>query len=239
MKRISMWSGPRNVSTAIMYSFHHRGDCHVVDEPFYACYLETTGIEHPGRKETLALHESDSQKVIDSLVDKDYEKEILFMKNMPHHMLGIDLGFIQSFENFFLIREPRAMIASYIKKIPDVKMSDLGLDLQYRLFEELRLEGKEPAVIDSYELLRNPQEVLSKLCAKLDITFLDSMTKWDAGPIAQDGAWAKFWYANVHASKGLGAPKEPGTTELPAHLEELAQECEKYYLDLKKYEIRP
>ncbi|NNK80313.1 MAG: sulfotransferase family protein, partial [Flavobacteriales bacterium] len=141
MKRISMWSGPRNVSTAIMYAFHHRGDCHVIDEPFYAHYLKTTGLDHPGRDRTLEVHESNAEMVITSLVDGQYDKDFLFMKNMPHHMVDIDLSFITAFDNFFLIREPRAMISSYIKKIPDVSMSDLGLDVQFDMYDMLIKQG--------------------------------------------------------------------------------------------------
>lgn len=234
-----MWSGPRNVSTAMMYSFHHRGDTLVVDEPFYSYYLKRTGIDHPGRTEILEAHESNQAKVIHSLCEHDYGKEILFMKNMPHHMGGVDMSFISSFQNFFLIREPRKMIASYIQKIPDVKMSDLGLDLQYELFLRLKEEGAEVPVIDSQVLLTDPGKVLRKLCASLGVPFHDAMLNWEPGAIPEDGIWAKYWYANVHASTGLGAPKASSEVILPKELESLAEACEYYYRELKKEEIKP
>ncbi|MCL4149475.1 UNVERIFIED_CONTAM: hypothetical protein GTU68_053537 [Idotea baltica] len=230
-----MWSGPRNVSTAFMYFFHHRGDCHVIDEPFYAFYLDRTGIVHPGREAILASQNHDADSVKSALVDRDYDKEILFMKNMPHHMVGIDLSFVERFNNFFLIREPRAMIASYIKKIPEPSMSDLGLDLQYRLFNSLWEKGQSPPVVDSLDLLNNPESVLRRLCERLAIPWDPSMLTWSAGAIPQDGAWAQYWYANVHASTGFAPPSGARENLIPAHLEPLVQECEYFYKELKKH----
>lgn len=238
LKRISMWSGPRNVSTAFMYSFHHRGDCEVVDEPYYAHYLKYSGIDHPMREEILASQEQDAEKVTERLRKERSEKPYLFMKNMPHHMVGLDLEFAQEFQNFFLIREPRAMIASYLQKRGEVTMKDLGLDSQYELFESLSKSGKKVPVIDSRTLLNHPREVLTKLCIHVDIPFKESMLNWPAGAISQDGIWAAHWYANVHASTGFGAPKKESEVLIPRQHEGLASLCDEYYQELKKYEVK-
>ncbi|NNC82904.1 MAG: sulfotransferase family protein [Flavobacteriales bacterium] len=237
MKRICMWSGPRNLSTAMMYSFFHRGDCHVIDEPFYAHYLVKTGLNHPGREEVIAQHETDVSQVIDSLVSQNYEQEMLFIKNMPHHMVDLDLGFMEQLTHFFLIREPRAMIASYAQKIPDVHMRDLGLDLQYEMFSSLRNGTKIPPVVDSRMLLENPRSVLQRLCKALEIPFVESMLSWPAGPIPGDGAWAQYWYGSVHRSTGWDAPRALKEIRLPEHLESLVTECEKYYEEMKTFAI--
>jgi hypothetical protein len=238
IKRISMWSGPRNVSTAFMYAFHHRGDCEVIDEPYYAYYLKHTGIEHPMREEILSVQENTAAKVTERLCKGSTEKPYLFMKNMPHHMVDVDLDFAQEFQNFFLIREPRAMIASYLQKRGNVTMKDLGLDTQYELFESLSKFGKKVPVIDSRTLLNNPRDVLTKLCFHLDIPFKESMLEWPAGAVAKDGIWAEHWYANVHRSTGFGAAKNESEVLIPRHLEGLASLCDDYYEALKKMEIR-
>jgi len=238
MKRISMWSGPRNISTAMMYFFHHRGDCCVIDEPFYGHYLKVTGLDHPGREEVMKVHEQDAEIVTKELLTKDYTAPIIFMKNMPHHMVGLDLDFARVFLNFFLIREPREMIMSYIKKIPEPQMSDLGLDLQYELFRSLCEKGVTPPVVDSFQLLSEPIAVLADLCQRLEISFEERMLKWPAGAIAQDGAWAKYWYSTVHASEGFGLAAKKEISDFPARLEGLAQECDYYYQELKKHTLR-
>lgn len=230
-----MWSGPRNISTAIMYFFHHRGDCHVIDEPFYAHYLKVTGLDHPCREEVMMVHEHDEEKVKHELLSRTYDSHILFMKNMPHHMIGVDLSFANAFQNFFLIREPRAMILSYIQKIPEPKMSDLGLDLQYDLFKSLALDSWTPPVVDSFQLLSKPKDVLADLCQRLDIPFEEMMLKWPAGAIEPDGAWAKYWYSTVHASEGFAPAVRKDISNFPSALEGLAQECEYYYQEMKKH----
>ena len=209
----------------------------MVDEPFYAYYLKNTGLDHPVRSEILAHHESDAVQVTKDLLHKEHATPILFMKNMPHHMVGLDLSFVKEFENFFLIREPREMILSYIKKIPEPKMSDLGLDLQYDLFQSLRANGQEPAVVDSFTLLSSPREVLIDLCERLGIPFMERMLAWPVGAIAQDGIWAKYWYANVHSSSGFGEAISREVSDFPRALEGLAQECEGYYHEMKKFSL--
>jgi hypothetical protein len=222
-----------------MYAFHHRGDCEVVDEPFYAYYLKFTGADHPMRDEVLAYHEQDAEKVKKELLTCATERPYLFMKNMPHHMIGLDLDFVKGFQNFFLIREPRAMIASYLQKREEVSMGDLGLDLQYQLYTSLTEHGESIPVIDSKILLEQPREVLTKLCEVLEIPFKEGMLSWPAGAIAQDGVWADHWYSSVHASEGFGLPRKEGEIRIPSELESLAAECEGYYQALKKHEIRP
>ena len=230
-----MWSGPRNISTAMMYFFHHRGDCHVVDEPFYSYYLKVSGSKHPGRKEIMSTQEQDKSEIIHNLLTKEYAEPILFMKSMPHQMVGVELNFVKNFHNFFLIREPREMLLSYIQKRPEPIMQDFGLDIQYQLFMDLQENGHSPIVIDSFELLSNPAGVISDLCSKLRIPFEERMLHWPAGAIAQEGVWAKYWYANVHASTGFGQATKKDVSSLPASIEDLAQECEHYYREMKKY----
>jgi len=239
LKRISMWSGPRNVSTAFMYAFHHRGDCAVIDEPFYAHYLQQSRAQHPMRKEVLEAQEQDANKLIQHLTSCTTSEPYLFMKNMPHHMVDVDMEFVKNFQNFFLIREPRAMIASYLQKMPEVQMSDLGLDMQHELFCKLTGQGQDVTVIDSQTLLAAPEKTLEALCKRLEIPFKESMISWPAGAIPQDGIWARHWYANVHSSAGFGKVNRAESKEIPAQLESLAKECEEYYQELKKFEIRP
>jgi hypothetical protein len=211
-----------------MYSFANRPDCTVVDEPFYAHYLKETGADHPGREEILSQHESDFRNVLEHLIFADTDTEILFLKNMPHHMVNCSMDFVEELSNFFLVREPRAMIASFIKKIPDVSMTDLGLKRQWELYADLCAKGHNPPIVDSADLLKNPRQVLSDLCGRLSIPFEETMLTWNAGPIKEDGVWAKYWYANVHASKGWSAQQSTARV-IPAAHEHLAQECEKYY----------
>jgi hypothetical protein len=209
----------------------------VVDEPFYAHYLQKTGLDHPFRAEILAHQEPDAEQVTIDLLRKEHASPILFMKNMPHHMVGLDLSFVKGFENFFLIREPREMILSYVKKIPEPRMSDLGLDLLYDLFQSLRAAGQEPAVVDSFALLSNPKEVLTDLCQRIGIAYTDRMLTWPAGAINQDGIWAEYWYANVHTSTGFAPAVRRNISDFPKALEGLAQECEGYYHEMKKFSL--
>jgi len=213
-----------------MYSFASRGDCQVVDEPFYAYYLAQTGLEHPMRTETLAVMSADFETVQNELINRQLKSNLLFIKNMPHHLVNCKLDFAHTFKNFFLIREPASMIASFIKKIPNPTMRDLGLKRQWQLFEQLKTAGQNPPIVDSADLLANPEAVLRELCQRLDIPFSDKMLKWEAGPIDADGPWADYWYANVHASTGFVRPiTQTITPTLPAELQPLLEECGRYY----------
>lgn len=200
---IAMWSGPRNLSTAMMRSFGARPDCAVLDEPFFAPYLAATGKAHPGREETLRACETDPQKVA-ALCTAAVPQPFFFQKHMPHHMLeGFPLGWAQDVKHFFLIRHPQRVIASYAKGRAAFELEDLGFAPQRRLWEQL---GRPP-VIHSETILSEPGAALRALCKAIDITFDPVMLSWDAGPRPEDGPWAPYWYESVWQSTGFsGAP---------------------------------
>ena len=225
MKIINLISGPRNLSTALMYSFSRRPDTKVIDEPFYAHYLETTGIDHPGREETLS---SMSSNLPDILKDIYSTKgcEVLFLKNMAHHHQEMDLHFLENMTNLFLVRNPKQLIASFAQVISDPTMQDIGLKKSWELFNIV--ESQNPVVLDSAEILKDPKLLLSKLCNKLSISFYDAMLSWPKGGIEEDGAWAEYWYKNVHNSTGF-VKQKTSSRELPKNCESLYIEALKYY----------
>lgn len=236
MKKICMWSGPRNVSTAMMYSFAQRKDTVVIDEPLYGHYLKVTGAQHPGREEIMREISSNGDEIMKSIMNRDYEKyEIVFMKQMSHHLIEINKDFVFETENIFLIRNPKDVISSLVNQIPNARLRDTGLDLQWDLFEEIRSKRKKPIVIDSKRLLLNPRKVLSQLCERLEIPFLKNMLSWDQGPINEDGIWAKYWYQRVHQSNGFIPYKEK--PDLSHKLLGLLEECQPYYDSLLRYEL--
>jgi hypothetical protein len=227
-KRICLWSTPRNVSTALMYSFLQRSDTTVVDEPLYSHYLKTTGALHPGREEILENMENDGEKVVKNVMLKTYTEPLVFFKQMTHHLQGINLDFLNSMKNVLLIRNPFEIINSYIKVHPTPTIDDIGMKHQFELFEKLKKRGNPFAVIDSKFLLKNPRQVLKKLCAELNISFNPNMLAWEPGARNEDGIWAKYWYENVHKSSGFMEYKRR-VIELPLDMEKLAEECFQYY----------
>lgn len=235
--RICLWSTPRTVSTAFMYAFAQRPDTRVVDEPFYASYLRASGARHPGREEILAAQENDSAKVIGDVVLGDCDRPVLFLKQMAHHLAGVDRGFVHQVENVFLIRDPAAMLRSFDQVVPDPQLRDIGLDVQCELYEALAARGREPPVIDSRELLRDPASVLRQLCERLGIAFDEAMLRWPAGGRPEDGVWAPYWYGSVHRSTGF-APYRAKTDVVPEHLEPLLATCRPYYDRLCRHALR-
>ncbi|GJM28238.1 MAG: branched chain amino acid aminotransferase [Cyclobacteriaceae bacterium] len=227
-KRISLWSGPRNVSTALMYSFAQRPDTTVLDEPLYGHYLSITDVQHPGRDEVLQSMELDGSKVIVSLCHDDYSKPVLFVKNMAHHLVKLDLSFLDDLHNVLLIRDPKEMLPSMVKQLPNPVLRDTGLKQQWKLYNRLLELGNNPVIIDSKELLLNPETILVKVCHILDIPFFQEMMTWTAGPIKEDGIWSKYWYESVHDSTGF-QPYKPKKDPVPDHLTELWQECDHFY----------
>ena len=236
-KRISLWSGPRNVSTALMYSFAQRPDTEVMDEPLYGHYLRVSGAQHPGRDEVLAAMELDGSEVVKQLCTNNHSKPVLFMKNMAHHLVNLELSFLSGLTNLLLIRDPKEMIPSLVNQIPQPTMRDTGLKRQWELFQHLSNQGRTPLVIDSRELLIDPDGVLKKVCQWLDIPFVSQMTKWEPGALPQDGIWAKHWYHNVHKSSGFKEYK-PKNEEVPEQLSDLLTECDYYYQLLYKPAIK-
>lgn len=235
--RINLWSCPRNVSTAFMYSWAQRADTRVYDEPLYAHYLRISKVNHPGGKKVLETMEQDGEKVVQELILGNESAPVLFFKQMTHHLIGLDEGFIPHTKNILFIRNPKEIIASYAKVIEHPTMDDVGVQAQYDLWERWGEKGAIHAVLDSKYLLKNPADVIQKLCEKLEIPFDPSVLDWEAGPRAEDGCWAPYWYANVHRSTGF-RPYRKTTAQLPEHLESLAADCQPYYDFLTEKSIR-
>lgn len=237
--RIAMWSGPRNISTALMRSWESRGDTAVWDEPLYAYYLATTGVEHPGRDEIVARHETDCQKVVARLVGPVPEgKTIFYQKHMAHHLLaGVDRQWLERVRNAFLIRDPREMLTSLVRVTPEPTLADTGLPQQWEIFERIaERRGTPPPVVDARDVLESPEAVLSRLCEALGVPFKRAMLSWKPGPRPTDGVWARHWYAAVEASRGF-QPYVPRTDPLPERLAGLHAECEAVYRRLHAHRL--
>lgn len=222
--RINLWSSPRNVSTALMYSFAQRPDTSVVDEPLYAYYLHNVDIDHPAKAAILETMERDLTKLVDGVLLKEYSTPVVFFKQMTHHLLERKYGFLSNFKNIIFIRDPRLIIRSYAKVRQQVTMQDIGIKQQVELLNHL----KNPIVLDSKNLLTNPKATLQSLCEALQIPFTDKMLQWKAGTRKEDGVWAKYWYQNVHQSTGFTAPQKD-TFTMTDSLEKLAEQCLPYY----------
>ncbi len=238
MNKIHLISGPRNLSTALMYSFGNRADTAIVDEPFYGYYLDSyPHIDHPGREEVIAEMETDPQVIIKSLKSDNYKQEHLFIKNMAHHMRGLDLSLFGGMKQLFLIRDPAQLIASFAQVIPEPTMEDLGLETEADILDELQRHNQPFCVLNSGELLKDPTGVLNKLCAILDMPFSEEMLQWPAGPRKEDGVWAKYWYASVHQSTGFA--KQPSSSRpFPERLRPLLRKAMIPYERLNYYSIK-
>ena len=236
--RISVWSGPRNVSTALMYSFRQRSDTAVVDEPLYAHYLAATGVEHPGREEVLAAQDTDGERVVRDVILGPSTRPVLFLKNMAHHLVGLDWAFLSELHNVILTRDPAEMLTSYIKQVPNPTLEGTGLPMQVRLLDAILDEGQDPLVLDSRLLLTDPRSVLSKLCDRIGIPFEEAMLTWPAGPKPEDGVWARFWYESVHRSTGF-APYRAKDEPVPERLIPLLTQAQPLYQRLAAYAIEP
>ncbi len=230
--RICLWSGPRNVSTALMYSFAQRSDTRVVDEPLYAHYLRVSGADHPGRDDVLASQSSDGEAVVRDVILGPCDRAVSFQKHMAHHLVELDRGFFDRVRHVLLVRDPREMLTSLVKNIPEPSIRDTGLAVQSELLRELRSRGHAAPVLDSRLLLENPAGVLRRLCEVLGIPFDDAMLGWRAGARPEDGVWAPHWYANVHVSEGF-APYRAKSEQVPAALEPLLEECLDHYRRLR------
>jgi hypothetical protein len=237
--RIAMWSGPRNISTALMRSFENRRDTAVVDEPFYACFLDATGIDHPGRDETLAACERDADVVAASLGGPvPGGRAVSYQKHMTHHMVpGLPLAWMSDVRHAFLIRDPRDVILSYMVRRPDMTADDIGFVRQTELFDHVcELTGRVPPVIDARDVLFDPRATLSALCARLRIPFDDGMLAWPVGSRTTDGVWAKYWYDAVERSSGF-APYRANESELPARYAEIEALCRPHYERMAEHRI--
>ena len=233
---ICLWSGPRNVSTALMYSFAERDDIRVIDEPLYGHYLRVSGADHPGDQEVMDAMNCDGDAVMAELLAEPRDGPRLFMKHMAHHLVDIDRSFLAQTVNLILIRDPREMLPSLTIQVPQAGLADTGLKTQWELFAQLTDLGQTPAVIDSRELLLEPRKVLTDLCEVLGLPFSEDMLSWEAGPRPEDGVWAPHWYHAVHQSTGF-APYT-AKTEFPERLDALLAECEPWYERLYARAIR-
>ncbi|GIF49241.1 branched chain amino acid aminotransferase [Asanoa ferruginea] len=231
MTRIAMWSGPRNVSTALMRSFGARPDCAVVDEPLYASYLAATGLDHPGRAEVLASQPTRWSSAVAAL-ERPSGKALQYEKHMAHHLLPeVGRGWLGRVTNAYLIRDPAHVVASYAKVRGEPTLEDLGYPQQVEIF---RRHGGP--VLDSAALLRDPAGQLSKLCAALGIPFDEAMLRWESGPRDTDGVWAPHWYAAVEQSTGF-APYRDSPAPVPAHLAPLVVAAQPFYDELAAHRL--
>jgi len=235
---ICLWSGPRNISTAMMYSFAQRDGIQVVDEPLYGHYLRVSGADHPGKREIMEDMNCDGNAVMRKLLASQERNASRrqFQKHMAHHLVDLDLDFLTRTSNLFLIRDPREMLPSLTVQLPHATLVDTGLKRQWELYTALCDAGQTPAILDARELLLNPAHVLTRLCGHLGLEYDARMLRWKAGPLAEDGVWAPHWYHVVHESTGF-APYRP-KSEFPAKLGELLADCTPWYEKLFANAIR-
>ncbi|MBI1368274.1 MAG: HAD family hydrolase [Planctomycetes bacterium] len=234
-----MWSGPRNVSTAMMRSWGQRPDTFVTDEPLYAHYLSVTGLPHPGADETIAHHEADWRRVAAWLTGPIPEgRTVWYQKHMAHHLLPmIEHDWLEKLTHCFLIREPREMITSLIEFIPHPTIYDTGLPQQVEIFDQVvKRTGAVPPVVDGADVLRDPRGMMTKLCQRLGLEFTEDMLRWPPGPRKTDGVWAKHWYAKVEKTTGFG-PYQPKDIPVPDALKHLIPECERLYQYLHQHRL--
>lgn len=237
--RVAMWSGPRNISTAMMRAWENRDDCAISDEPLYAHYLSHTGLDHPARDDVIAAGDSDWHSVVDALLGPaPGDAPVWYQKHMTHHLLPhIDHGWITQLRNVLLIRDPREVVASYIKSRATVSADDIGLPQQIALYDELSEAGAAPPIIDAGDFLRAPEPHLRALCDWLGIAFSDRMLHWPRGPRDSDGIWAPHWYAHVWESTGFEAPVAHEVV-LSGEAAAVAEACWPYYERLRALRLR-
>lgn len=235
--RICLWSGPRNISTALMYSFAQRKDTAVFDEPLYAYYLSKTKARkyHPGAEDILSSMENSGEKVIQMMMGS-HNKPVVFFKNMTHHLLNIDRSFMKDVVHIILTRDPVEMLPSFAKVITNPDMNDVGYASHLELLEYLQKINIEPIVVDSKDLLLNPESMLRKICRRIDIPFDYKMLQWEKGARPEDGLWAEYWYGNIHKSTKFMAYKAKNEL-FPAKLDPLLEMCLKCYKKLREIAI--
>jgi hypothetical protein len=238
--RIAMWSGPRNISTALMRSWGNRPDTFVCDEPFYAHYLVQTQLVHPGGDEVIRHQENDWRKVVAWLTGPIPEgKTIFYQKHMAHHLLpNMERAWLEDVTNCFLIREPREMLTSLLHFLPQPTLEDTGLPQQLEIFHHLKgRTGRTPPILDARDVLDNPRRMLGLLCASLNVSFSEAMLSWPPGPRNTDGVWAKYWYAAVEKTTTFQAYK-PKIDPLPDFLRPLLAQCDELYHQLHTHRLR-
>lgn len=236
--KIAMWSGPRNLSTALMYAFGNRDDCAVVDEPFYAAYLALTGLTHPLRDEILGSQSQDPGAVSAELSGSNpAQKPHFYQKHMTQHMIdGVPRDWMKSAKNVFLIRHPARVIASYAAKRENPTLEDIGFAQQAELLALVQSWGHAPLVIDSHDIRADPRASLEKLCAAVELDFSDKMLSWPKGGHAQDGVWASHWYGAVWQSEGFAGAEGP-LPDVPDALQPVLQAALPFYEEMKTHKL--
>lgn len=236
--KIAMWSGPRNLSTAMMYSFGARSDCAVVDEPFYGAYLEKTGLSHPMGAQIKSSMATEADQVVAQITGSNKaQKPHFYQKHMCHHMIeGFDRTWMRDMQNVFLIRHPARVVASYAVKREEPTLEDIGFAQQAMLFDAVVAQGETPIVIDSFDIRQDPERMLSQLCAALGLEFEPAMLQWPAGGHVDDGVWAAHWYGAVHRSTGF-AGAEGALPEVTGELQAVVQAATPHYEHLAQYKI--
>jgi hypothetical protein len=230
-KHIALWSGPRNLSTALMYSFISREDLRVFDEPLFGHFLKYTGVWRPSREEALAVMETNQEKIIKDVFEPNIPT---FSKNIANHIEGLNLDFIKPLKNIVLTRNPKEVLASYSKQVESPNLIDLAYSHQLKIIKFL-MENKIPfLVVDSNRIKPNPEKELRKICEFAEIEFTYKMLKWNAGPKPQDGIWAKYWYHSVHQSTGFTQEISKPSILQPEFLE-IYNQCEPLYQEILNY----
>jgi len=239
--RIAMWSGPRNISTAMMRSFGARPDTAVVDEPFYAAYLLHTGLSHPMREEVIASQPNDWRDVVAGLLGRIPQgRAVCYQKQMTHHMVpAFGRDWLAQVRNAFLIRDPAAVLASYVVKRGEVTLADIGIVEQRELFEqEAERLGRAPPVVEGADILADPARMLARLCAALGLAYTDAMLHWPAGRRDSDGVWAPAWYDAVERSTGFEKPSVRGVAKLDSDHQRIADAARPHYEALARHKLR-
>lgn len=238
-RRIAMWSGPRNLSTAMMRSFGARADCAVSDEPFYAAYIKATGLDPPMREAVLASQEQDAARVAAAMVGPvPGGRPVRYQKQMSHHMVaGLPLDWLDRLTNVFLLRSPERVLASYAQKREEVTLADVGFAEQAALFERVadRL-GRAPVVVEAEDVRRDPRGTLTALCMAIGLDFDPAMLAWAPGQHASDGVWAPHWYGAIFKTTAF-APLEEGPVVLSGHLQAIAEATRPFYQRMRAFKL--
>ncbi len=234
---IFMWSGPRNLSTALMRSFENRLDTKVLDEPFYAYYLKKTNLKHPMKKEIIKSYPNSQNKIIKLITTKPKNKEIFYQKHMTHHIIKkTKLDWAIKGYNCFLIRHPAKVINSYVKKNSLKNINDIGFKKQFEIFNKIKKNKLEFTVVNADTILKDPNKTIRMLCKLLKIRFTKKMLEWPKGGRSSDGIWSKVWYKNVEQSITFAIYKKE-EIKVPKKYKKIYEESLKYYNEMDKYSI--
>lgn len=235
---VNIWSGPRNVSTALMYAFRQRADTTVVDEPLYAAWLvRNPDADHPGREDVLASQPTDAGEVVDRLLGGDWPTPVVMAKQMAAHLDGIDDAWIDRCRNAILVRAPEPVVASYTRQVSTPSPAALGYPVQVALVRRALARGERPVVLETTRLLADPPGVLARACELLGLPFDEGMLRWPAGPKPEDGVWAPYWYARTHTSTGFGRPRQHEPADLPPRYAAVAAACRPLYEEVAAHAL--